>query len=113
MMAFSGLNTGEAALRDPKHPQHRSGHREGFYAAALVLLLAVVLFNTVGMSWISLFWRVFVSLGAAAFAGVAVARWIARGMNTRDATWQQQYRQDREAEKNRLIAEMKAREAQK
>ena len=112
-MAFSGLNIGEAALRDPKHPQHRSGHREGFYAAAFVLLLGGGLFTMTEVPWISVFWKVLASLGAAAFAGIAVARWFARGMNARDASWQQQYRQDREAEKSRLIAEMKAREAQR
>lgn len=112
-MAFSGLNIGEAALRDPKHPQHRSGHREGFYAAALVLLLGAVLFTLAEVPWISVFWKVLASLGVAAFAGIAVARWFARGMNTHDAAWQKQYREDWEAEKRRLIAEMKAREAQK
>ncbi|WP_428516365.1 hypothetical protein [Roseovarius sp.] len=103
---FSGFDRDDAMLRDIHHPGHTGGVREGVWTFAVLCLAGLILFTAVEVTWLPLYWKIFVTLFVAAVSGIAIGVWI-RGLQTsakRKA--QDAYRAMREAETQKGIDQM-------
>ena len=108
-----GHSTDEAALRDRNHPGHRSGSREGMWAALIVMIVGLILFSSVELPWMPQFAKIMLTLIVATGVAVGVSLTFSRAESRSRARLQEEYRADLEAETQRKIAAMKAAEAEK
>ena len=104
---ISSGHSDEAMLRDPKHPAHRSG-REGMWVALLVVILGIIFWTSVEVTWLGTYWKIVVTFGLAAGLGYPVG-WLFASMDARHKRrLQDAYREDQKAEVQRKLEEAKA-----
>ena len=95
-------------LRHATHVTHRSGGREGFLVFATILglgFLANTWAGTLASTWAWVF-VAFVALGAS----YAMTRWVSGITARARARTEAEYREERENETKRQLAEMRARQ---
>ncbi|WP_095589594.1 hypothetical protein [Actibacterium ureilyticum] len=103
-----GSDEKDHTLRSLPHPGYWDGGREGFYAFATVCLISLLIFGTSDVSWMPTYWKI-----ASTFLIAApVSYWI--GSSTRRkrvgkrAEHAIAYRDAQNAETEKKIAEMQA-----
>lgn len=103
---FSGFDRDDAMLRDIHHPGHVGGVREGLWTFVIVCLAGLILFTAVEVTWLPLYWKIFVTLLVAATSGIAVGRAIWRLQTASREKAKEEYRAMREAETQKGIHRM-------
>ena len=101
----------EAMLRDPNHPAHTSGGREGGMSAILVIVLGIIFFNVYEITWLSVFWKCFLLLLVSVSVGFFMAIQIGGSKERAKRREQQKYREMMEAEKKKQIEQMRLRKS--
>ncbi|MGF1446868.1 MAG: hypothetical protein ACFBRM_11815 [Pikeienuella sp.] len=109
-----GSNLDEGERRDTRRLFiYGDGAREGVAGGLLVTLGGVVLFSSVEAAWLPLALKVALTGAVALAVGVGLAMWLGGIGARREARAQAAYRDAREVETRRQIAEMRAREARR
>ncbi|WP_417277608.1 hypothetical protein [Celeribacter sp.] len=105
----SGLETHDTTQFDPRHPRHGEGLREGLMAFGVVAGCAVMFWVSVPAAFISLYWKIFLTLILASGAGFLVSTWIGHMRVRYRQNVEKDYRDTQSAEIERKLAEARAR----
>jgi len=109
---WGGLDQNDLTYQRAQASGFWDGGREGFFAFATVCLLAIALFNSFDVSWLSRFSKICLTFAVGAGAAFVVGRWVGSARCRKRAVMAQQYREDQARITERKISEMNARTQQ-